>query len=139
MAGRRRETAWHYALACLTLALPALADPISVKVLSCHDGDTCRLEREILPGRDRVRLANADTPEIDGKCAEEISLALEARDYTRALVVGRIVTLSAIGPDKYPKRLDAYVAVDGRDLGEALIVAGLARPYSGGKRPGWCG
>jgi hypothetical protein len=41
------------------------------KVLSCYDGDTCRLEREILPGRDRIRLANADTPEIEGRCQEE--------------------------------------------------------------------
>jgi hypothetical protein len=39
-------------------------EPVTVKVLSCYDGDTCRLEREILPGRDRVRLVNADTAEI---------------------------------------------------------------------------
>jgi endonuclease YncB( thermonuclease family) len=106
------------------------------KALSCYDGDTCRLEREILPGRDRVRLANADTPEIEGQCQEEIDRAMMARDYTRALVVGEVVTLSAIEPDKYRKRIDAYVSIDGRDLGDALIAAGLARPYTGGQRAG---
>jgi hypothetical protein len=61
-----------------------------------------------------------------------------ARDYTRALVAGKIVTLSAIQPDKYRKRVDAYVSINGRDLGDALIAAGLARPYTGGHRAGWC-
>jgi micrococcal nuclease len=112
-------------------------EPIFAKVLSCYDGDTCRLEREVLPGRDRVRLANADTPEIEGKCAAEKQRAIEARDYTRAMVVGREVSLLAVRPDKYRKRLDAYVSIDGRDLGSALIAAGLARPY--GQRTGWCG
>jgi endonuclease YncB( thermonuclease family) len=35
-----------------------------------------------------------------------------------------------------PKHIDAYVSIDGRDLGEALIAAGLGRPYAGGKRAG---
>jgi endonuclease YncB( thermonuclease family) len=126
------------ALAVLSAAPAMAAEPVTAKVLSCYDGDTCRLEREILPGRDRVRLANADTPEIEGRCQEEIDRAMMARDYTRALVAGKVVTLSAIEPDKYRKRIDAYVSIDGRDLGDALIAAGLARPYSGEHRDGWC-
>jgi endonuclease YncB( thermonuclease family) len=127
------------ALAVLSAAPAAAVDPVSVKVLSCHDGDTCRAAVEILPGRDRIRLANADTPEIDGQCQEEIRQATMARDYTRSLVVGQVVTLIAVQPDKYDKRVDAYVRLpDGRDLGDALIAAGLARPYSGGHRDGWC-
>jgi hypothetical protein len=40
----------------------------------------------------------------------------------------------------YKKRADAYVMLpDGRDLGSALIAAGLARRYAGGQRAGWCG
>jgi hypothetical protein len=42
-----------------------------------------------------------DTPEIEGRCQEEIERAVMASDYTRALVAGRVVTLSAIQPDKY--------------------------------------
>jgi hypothetical protein len=94
-------------LAVLSVAPAAAGDPISAKVLSCHDGDTCRAAADILPGRDRIGLANADTPEIEGRCPEEIERAIEARDYTRALVVGKVVTLTAIEPDKYDKRVDA--------------------------------
>jgi endonuclease YncB( thermonuclease family) len=126
------------ALAALVCASAGAAEPATAKVLSCYDGDTCILDREILPGRDRVRLSNADTPEIEGKCPGEIKQAIMARDYTRAMVVGRVVTLLAVQPDKYRKRIDAYVSIEGRDLGDSLIAAGLARPYSGGTRPSWC-
>jgi hypothetical protein len=48
------------ALALIALAgTPATAaEAVTAKVLSlsCYEGDTCQLEREILPGRDRVRL-----------------------------------------------------------------------------------
>jgi micrococcal nuclease len=111
---------------------------IVVLILSCHDGDTCRADREILPGRDRVRLANADAPELEGQCPAETNLAVAAQAYTRSWVVGRTVVLTAVEPDKYPKRVDAFVSIDGRDLGDALIAAGLARPYADGKRDGWC-
>jgi endonuclease YncB( thermonuclease family) len=127
-----------FALVTLICTAAVAVESVTVKVLSCYDGDTCRAASEILPGRDRVRLSNADTPEIEGKCAGEIKRAIEARDYTRALVVGRVVTLLAIQTDKYRKRIDAYVSIDGRDLGDALIAAGLARSYSGGHRDGWC-
>jgi hypothetical protein len=63
-----------------------------------------------------------DTPEIEGRCQEEIERAVMASDYTRALVAGRVVTLSAIQPDKYRKRIDAYVSIDGRDLGDACAA-----------------
>jgi len=96
-------------------------------------------DRDVLPGRDRVRLRNADTPEIKGKCASEKALAQQARSFALQLV-GKVVTLEDVKVDKYARRVDAYVIMpDGRDLGRALIAAGLARPYSGGKRAGWCG
>jgi micrococcal nuclease len=126
------------ALAAFISAPAVAAEPATAEVLSCYDGDTCILDREILPGRARVRLSNADTPEIEGKCPAEIKRAIEARDYTRAMVVGRVVTLLAVQPDKYRKRIDAYVSIDGRDVGDALMAAGLARPYKGGQRDGWC-
>jgi endonuclease YncB( thermonuclease family) len=40
--------------------------------------------------------------------------------------------------DKDPNgRLLRNLAVDGKDVGQALIAAGLARRYGGGKRS-WC-
>lgn len=106
------------------------------RVIACHDGDTCTVNRDILPGRDRVRLRNADAPEIKGKCAAEKQMAQQARFFALQLV-SKVVTLVKV--DKYARRVDAYVTMpDGRDLGRAPIAAGLARPYSGGKRAGWC-
>jgi len=41
--------------------------------------------------------------------------------------------------NRCPQRVDAYVVLrDGRDLGDALVSAGLARPYDGGHRQSWC-
>ena len=40
---------------------------------------------------------------------------------------------------KYVGRVVARVVVDGEDLAEELIVAGLARACDGGQREGWCG
>ena len=40
--------------------------------------------------------------------------------------------------DKYGGRIDAEVWIDDILLSDALIAAGLARPYNGGKRAGWC-
>jgi hypothetical protein len=44
------------AIATFGWATAVAAAPVTVKVVSCYDGDTCRLEREVLPGRDRVCL-----------------------------------------------------------------------------------
>lgn len=44
------------ALVIISATPATAAEPVTAKVLSCYDGDTCMLEREILPGRDRVRL-----------------------------------------------------------------------------------
>lgn len=122
------------------LGAPAQAHGLTVeaRVLACYDGDTCTVDRDILPGRNRVRLRNADAPEIKGKRAAERQLAQQARAFALQLV-GKVVTLDDVKVDKYARRVDAYVIMpDGRDLGRALIAAGLARPYSGGKRAGWC-
>ena len=128
-------------VAFLAAASPAHAHgpTVEARILACYDGDTCTVDRDILPGRDRVRLRNADTAEIEARCAAEKRLALQAKDFTSQLV-GHVVKLEDVKPDKYARRVDAYVIMpDGRDLGLALIAAGLARPYSGGKRAGWCG
>ena len=59
---------------------------MAARVVSCYDGDTCTVDRYVLPGRNRVRLRNADTPEIEGKCAAEKRLAQRARAFSLQLV-----------------------------------------------------
>jgi endonuclease YncB( thermonuclease family) len=47
------------------------------------------------------------------------------------------VAMSRSGHDQYGRELRS-VQVGGQDVGEAMIAAGLARSYSGGRRGGWC-
>jgi micrococcal nuclease len=47
------------------------------------------------------------------------------------------VTVSGTKIDKYGRAV-REVRINGRDVGEAMIAAGLARSYAGEKRQGWC-
>jgi len=134
------RTIFLVAFACF-VSLSAFAQGSSVlaRVISCYDGDTCTLDRDILPGRNRVHVRGADAPEIPARCAAEERLAQAAKEFTSSRLVGRNVLLIDVREGKSPQGVDAYVRMpDGRDLGWALISAGLARRYDGGKRQSWC-
>jgi len=97
------------------------------------DGDTVDC------GAVRVRLVNVDTPELHGQCAAEIAMAERARDFTAARLAAGPVTIKPDPKrprDRYGRAL-AWVIVEGRDIGEDLIAAGLARRWDGRRRP-WC-
>ena len=110
-------------------------------VLLVTDGDTFRARVEIWPGIETVtavRLRGIDTPELRGKCQAEKDKAIAARERLRALLAAGPVQLFHVEPDKYSGRVDATVTVNGRELGQVLVSEGLARPYTGGTRQGWC-
>lgn len=88
----------------------------------------------------RVRLINVDTPEIHGECESEIRAAFAAKARLAELLpIGTTVELQEIKDDKYLGRIDAHVLdVLGRDVGKILVNEKLGRPYSGGRRDGWC-
>ena len=105
---------------------PAAAD--EVRRAYAIDGDTIEAD-----GR-RIRVANIDTPEMgdSARCAAERRLAQRATQRARALIDGaNRVEAHPVGRiDRYGRTV-AYVWIDGRDLGEALIAEGwppLARP-----------
>ena len=80
-------------LALLLCCLPVLADDaVEARVIACYDGDTCTVDHDILPGRDRVRVRGADAPEMQAHCAAEKRLALAAKQFTTSRLVGRTVT-----------------------------------------------
>lgn len=87
-----------------------------------------------------VRLINVDTPEIHGECKSEIRAAFAAKAQLAELIpVGTVVELREIKDDKYLGRIDARVLdASGRDVGTILVQEKLGRPYSGGRRAGWC-
>ncbi len=106
----------------LLFAAALLAAPVAI------DGDTLR------DGSERYRIANLDAPELSprARCGAEAELALRARAAAeRMLAQARRVTAEPVGRRDVYGRVVAYVQVDGADLGEALIEAGLARPWRG--------
>jgi len=97
------------------------------------DGDTFYVNG------DKVRIAGIDAPEThDYGCASELQLGEQAASQLQALLNSGAVTMTSIDRDR-----DAYgrllrnVSVNGQDVGDALISAGVARAYAGGRRP-WC-
>nr|WP_281272410.1 thermonuclease family protein [Salinisphaera japonica] len=85
-----------------------------------------------------MRVRGANTPEMRGQCQAEKDKARQAKQFTVAKLRGaQSIRLEHLGRDKY-FRIDSNVVVDGRDLGQMLIGAGLARPYDGGTRKSWC-
>ena len=112
------------------------------RVVRVIDGDTIRVAIGIWPDEEvtAIHVRGVDTPEVKAKCPEERALAQKAKAFTEEfLPAGSIVILRKIKADKYRGRYDADVQTsDGRELAAGLIGAGLARPYEGERRAGWC-
>lgn len=109
-------------------------------VLSVTDGDTFRARVPVWDNIDvvtAVRIRGIDTPELKGKCPAEKAMALEAKARLAVLLNGQVQLLH-VEPDKYSGRVDADVSVNGKSVAAVLIAEGLARPYTGGARQGWC-
>ena len=110
------------------------------------DGDTFEARVRVWFGQDvvtLVRLRGVDAPELKAECASELDAARKARAALEDLLgAGRLI-LSDISDDKYFGRVVASVTVTGdgfpeTDAAGALLAAGHARPYQGGRRAGWC-
>lgn len=119
----------------------AIPGPIPVRILRVIDGDTLLVEITIRFGQtvvEHVRIAGIDAPELKGRCLSEIQAARGARQYLTELVGGGAVELRDMRREKFGRAL-ARVTSNGIDVSTRMIEAGQARPYSGGKRLGWCG
>ncbi len=115
-----------------------------VQVVRVIDGDTFRANIEgwppIIGENIRVRIAGVDTPEPEerSRCPREKALARKAGDFARKLLkAARKVELKNIRRGNH-FRILADVYADGVNVAEALIRAGLGRPYRGGKKRSWC-
>ena len=123
-------------------ASQAIRTGYPVDVLRIFDGDTFEARVRIWPGHDvttKVRLRSVDAPEMKARCEAEWNKANAAKDLLMRLLAEGGVSISRVGLDKYGGRVDADVATARtRDVGEALLAAGLVRSYSGGRRDSWC-
>jgi endonuclease YncB( thermonuclease family) len=113
-----------------------------VDVIRTIDGDTFEARVNVGPGLDlttRVRLRGIDAPELKAACPQELQMAEAAGDALRGLLGEGEVTIFNIGPDKYQGRVVADVATRRTgNVSAALLAAGHARSYTGGRRGGWC-
>jgi len=127
-----------------TLADKALANTrvYAAEVVRIIDGDTFVARMRTGPGGEvetRVRLRSIDAAELHARCSKELRLALAARAALQRLLADGRVTLSHVGPDKYPGRIDANVATRStNDISAAMLSGGFARAYDGGRRGSWC-
>jgi endonuclease YncB( thermonuclease family) len=131
-------------LADKVLADKALANTrvYAAEVVRIIDGDTFVARMRTGPGGEvetRVRLRSIDAAELHARCSKELRLALAARAALQRLLADGRVTLSHVGPDKYPGRIDANVATHStNDISAAMLSGGFARAYDGGRRGSWC-
>lgn len=117
------------ALALFLLTVPALA---ATRVI---DGDT------LVIGSETIRILNIDTPEIHhAQCDAERRLGLVAKHRLEQLIKGEALgVLRGDGrrmKDRYGRTL-ARLTINGKDVGEMLVVEGLARRWDGKRHP-WC-
>jgi endonuclease YncB( thermonuclease family) len=131
-------------LADKVLADKALANTrvYAAEVVRIIDGDTFVARMRTGPAGEietRVRLRSIDAAELHARCSKELRLALAARAALQRLLTEGRVTLSHVGPDKYPGRLDANVTTRNNvDVSAAMLNGGWARAYDGGRRGTWC-
>jgi endonuclease YncB( thermonuclease family) len=134
LPGQDSEVIWRRA------GNPDVRHPVDV--IRTIDGDTFEARVHVSPGLDlttRVRLRGIDAPELKAACPQELQMAEAASDALRGLLGEGDVAIFNIGPDKYQGRVVADVATRRTEnVSAALLAAGHARSYNGGRRSGWC-
>jgi len=139
-----RQLALSLFFALFANAQAAEYGPYAVKVLRVIDGDTIQIEAAIWPGlsqKTKLRLAGVNTPEKRGRNVSgcEKRAGEKATAFTRRFLAGaKTVTVSGIRPGKYAGRMLGSIHANGKSLERALLDAGHARPYRGGRRQPWC-
>ncbi len=135
------EDAADFASAPRRLAEEAVAGPVSAIVERIIDGDTIEVRAHIWLGQTlsiRVRIDGVDTPEIRSACEAERTMAIAAREFLAKRLLNREITLLRVVYDKFGGRVRADISDSDGDIGQALLAAGLARPYRGERREPWC-
>lgn len=112
------------------------------QVLRVLDGDTFEARVTVWPGLDittRVRLRRIDAPEMHARCSDERVKAEAARAALEVMLAEGGIGISGVKIDKYGGRVDADASTRRTpDISAAMLSAGLARSYDGGRRGTWC-
>ena len=111
--------------------------------LSNYDGDTIKFNlpglHPIIGERINIRVNGIDTPEIRGKCEKEKYDAKQAQQMVADILNdAERIDLKNMQRGKY-FRIAADVIIDGENLSDILVEAGVAVRYGGGnKNKDWC-
>lgn len=122
----------------LSAAIAICPAPPAARVTCVVDGDTVWIRRE------KIRLAEIDAPEINGKCAAEKALARRATARLIELLQSGDIRIDRTGTDRYGRTLARIMvwdhSSDGRNMvsvGDVLLREGLAQTWP--RRRSWCG
>ena len=134
-------------LSFLSLPFHALAksfgDHKGAVYLRNYDGDTITFNlpglHPIIGEEISIRVNGIDTPEIKGKCEKEKYNAQQAQQMVADFLKdAEQIVLKSMERDKY-FRIAADVIIDGENLADVLVEAGMAVRYDGGKKTHkWC-
>lgn len=104
------------------VAHTAHAATFQAKVIHIADGDTITVlndgNRQI-----KIRINGIDCPE------KAQAYGNRAKEFTKDLVAGQMVTIQAYDQDRYGRTIGDVVLEDGRKLSQELIRAGMAWWY----------
>jgi len=110
-------------------------------VTSIYDGDTFKCNimgyPSIVGEQVSVRIFGIDCPEMKDEREAIKAKARTAKQYSvKRLREGKVIKLVNMRRDKY-FRILAEVYIDGKSLGEELVLNGLAKAYDGGTKVSW--
>ena len=127
--------------AILLVAMLSAAPALSSEAWTAIDGDTLlhTIATKRTVSTEKIRLLGVDAPELHARCDAERAAAEDARAFVSvALDQATVIAVEkSTRRDRYGRTL-AIVRLDGVSLSAMLLGAGLARPYGGGRRDGWC-
>jgi micrococcal nuclease len=107
------------------------------EVTSVYDGDTITVTIDLgfdhIMRNMKLRLYGIDTPEIRGGNAKTRKAARDARDYLRALILGKEIVVRTIKDKKgkYGRYLAIIHQEDGACVNLLMAEAGHAEQYMG--------
>jgi micrococcal nuclease len=111
------------------------------RVLWVIDGDTYQIAHAGAPQGESVRARHFDTPEKGDQAhceAERVKAAEATAAARRLLPKGMRVLLADLARDRYGRLLATVSLPDGTDVATWFLRSGLAHPYEGGRKAGWC-
>jgi len=106
------------------------------KVLDVYDGDTITLALPVDSKyyQFRCRISGVDCAEIRTKDQEEKKLGLQAKDFLRNMILGKVVTAEFDRHHDARGRLLAKIIFNGQDVADIMIKAGYGYSYHGEKK-----